>query len=50
MITTLIAMSHLWKRAQSSYYKGVAQYQNGALGKSRLMQILLRDSLIYFLV
>ena len=27
MITTPIAMSHLRKRAQSSYYKDVAQYR-----------------------
>ena len=31
-------------------YKGIRQFQSGALEKSHLMQILLRDSVLYFVV
>ena len=34
----------------AAVYKGIIEFRNGMLGASRLMQILLRDSVIYFIV
>ena len=34
----------------AALYKGVQQFRSGSLKDSRLMQILLRDSLVYFIM